>query len=295
MPGIPLTWRVDPLLWLFCAGAGGLYLAGVQRYNSLHPLTRLPWHRPMSFMTGILVVTVALGSPVDAYADALFSVHMVQHLLLTMVAAPLLLLGTPLLLARHTGLPRVRRVLAGVVHSRAVRALLFPVVTWGALTAVMWGSHYSALYEAALEHPALHVFEHVLYLSAALLFWFPVVALEPSAWRMSHPLRLLYLFAAMPQNAFLGLSLYQSVRPLYPHYAALARIQGGSPLADQQAGGVVMWLLGGLLLVAALIGVAVSWSRHDAQMARHVDASLERSDVFRHGRFPASTREAPRP
>ena len=295
MPGIVVIGRIDPLLWLFCAGTGGLYLAGVQRYNILHPLARLPRHRPLSFMTGILVVAVALGSPVDAYADALFSVHMVQHLLLTMVAAPLLLLGTPLLLVRHTGPSRVRRVVAGVVHSRLVRALLFPVVTWGALTAVMWGSHYSGLYEAALEHPALHRLEHGLYLGAALLFWFPVVALEPSAWRMSHPLRLLYLFAAMPLNAFLGLSLYQSARPLYPHYAALARIQGGSPLADQQVGGMVMWLLGGLLLVAAMIGVAVSWARHDARVAQHVDASLEKSGVIRHGRFPASTRGAPRP
>lgn len=88
-------------------------------------------------------------------------------------------------------------------------------------------------------------------------------------------LGLIYLFAAAPQNAFLGVSLYQAPRPLYPHYAALARIRGGAPLADQQAGGAVMWILGGLLLVVAMIAVAASWARHDARVARRLDARLE--------------------
>lgn len=262
-------------LWLFCAGVIALYAAGVRRFNRLHPLSPLPRYRPAAFTAGVLALAVALGFPLDGYAGVFFAAHMAQHLLLTMVAAPLLLLGTPVVLARQTAPLFVQRVLAGVVHHGIMRGLLFPGVTWGALTAVLWGSHYSTLYEAALERPAVHALEHALYLGAALLFWFPVVALEPSAWRMGYPLRVLYLFAAAPFNAFLGVSLYQSPRPLYPHYVILARLRGASPLADQQAGGAMMWILGGLLLVVAMIGVAASWAHHDARVARHIDARLE--------------------
>ena len=262
-------------LWLLSAGTLTLYVAGVRRYSSLHPLSPLPRYRPVSFTAGILALAAALASPLDAYADASFAAHMGQHLLLTMVAAPLLLLGTPIVLARQTAPLAVQRALAAVVHSRIVRGLLFPGVTWGTLAAVLWGSHYSRLYEAALEYPAVHALEHALYLGAGLLFWFPVVALEPSPWRMGYPLRVLYLFAASPLNAFLGMSLYQSPRPLYPHYAILARLRGASPLADQQAGGVIMWILGGLALVVAMLGVAAAWAHHDARMARHIDARLD--------------------
>ena len=260
--------------WLLCAGVMALYVAGVRRRNRSHPLSPLPRYRPIAFGAGVLTVAVALGFPLDAYANMFFAAHMAQHLLLTMVAAPLLLLGTPVVLARQTAPLVFQRVVASAVHSPILRGMLFPAVTWGTLTAVLWGSHYSSLYEAALENPAVHTLEHALYLGAALLFWFPVVALEPSPWRMGYPLRVLYLFAAAPLNAFLGMSLYQSARPLYPHYAILARLRGTSPLADQQAGGVIMWIVGGLLLVVAILGVAASWAHHDARVARHADAKL---------------------
>jgi len=204
---------------------------------------------------------------------------MIQHLLLTLVAAPLLILGTPLSVARHAAPASWQRPLGRALRHPIVQTLQFPVLTWSAFVAVMWGSHYSALYEAALERPLVHTLEHALYLGAALLFWMPVVAAEPSRWRMGHPLRLLYLMVAGPPNVFLALSLYQSARPLYPHYEVANLLAGGSPLADQRAGAVVMWILGGIPFLIAMLAVAAAWARHEALLARRIDAALERRET----------------
>lgn len=117
--------------------------------------------------------------------------------------------------------------------------------------------------------------EHAAYVGAALLFWMPVVAAEPSPWTMSYPLRLLYLMVAGPPNVFLALSFYQSTRVLYPHYEVMNLLAGRSPLADQRAGGAVMWILGGIPLLVAMIAVAGSWARHEARLARRLDATLD--------------------
>lgn len=269
-----MTWTLSAPLLLLSAEAVALYLGAARRYDAAHPRRPFPRWRRTAFGTGVLLIAAAFVGPVDRYADAWFSWHMAQHLLVMMAAAPLVLLGAPLLLLRQAGPLRLRRLLDRAVRSRAAQAAQFPIVAWGVYAVVLWGSHYSPLYEAALEHPWVHLLQHLGYLAAALLFWWPVVASE-SRWRLTHPGRLLYLFAAVPLNAFLALSLYQSARVLYPHYAVLAGLSGRSALADQQAGGAVMWILGGLVSLIAILAVAASWARHDAQVARRIDARTE--------------------
>jgi putative membrane protein len=262
-----------------CVAAVLLYLAGIRRYDAAHGPRPFPRWRLACFVSGTLVLWAALVPPLDAYADRRFAMHMVQHLLLMLVAAPLVLLGTPLMLARLAAPAAWQRPLGRALRHPAIQTLQFPVITWGAFAAVMWGSHYSALYEAALERPLVHGLEHALYLGAALLFWLPVVAAEPSPWRMSHPLRLLYLMVAGPPNVFLALSLYQSTRLLYPHYEVANLLAGRSPLADQRAGGAVMWILGGIPFLIAMVAVTVGWARHEALLARRIDAALERGET----------------
>jgi putative copper resistance protein D len=270
-----MTWLQSVPVVPLCAGMAALYWGAVRRHNAAHPRRPVPPSRVAAFVTGVAVIGAALAGPFDRYAGMFFSFHMVQHLLLTLVAAPLVLLGAPVLVVRSAGPPALRRVLTRAVRGPVIRAAQFPLAAWGLFAAVLWGSHYSGLFEAALEFPAVHVLEHLLYLGAALLFWFPVVGAEPSHWRLSHPARLLYLFAAAPLNAFLALSLYQSARVLYPHYEILARLAGRSALADQQAGGAVMWIFGGLVMLVSIIGVAASWARHDAETARRLDARYD--------------------
>ncbi len=270
-----------PSLSLTALGAAAtlLYVAGVRRYDAAHVSRPFPRWRIAAFVSGTLVLWASLVPPLDAYADRRFAAHMVQHLLLMVVAAPLLTLGAPLLLARVAAPAPVRSALGRALRHPAVQTLQFPVLTWGAFPAVMWGSHYSALYEAALERPLVHMLEHAVYLGAALLFWMPVVAAEPSRWRMSHPLRLLYLMVAGPPNVFLAVSLYQSTRLLYPHYEVANLLAGRSPLADQRAGAAVMWILGGIPFLVAMIAVAAAWARHETLLARRIDAALERRET----------------
>jgi putative membrane protein len=253
-----------------CLVALVLYAWGVRRLG-LRPGAPVPPVRALCFALGVAAVLAALEGPIGASAGSLFSVHMIQHLLLTLVAAPLLLLGAPLLLARRSAGPGARRLLNRVVRGWAAGALTFPVVSWALFVAVMWGSHYSGLYEAALEHPAIHTLEHALYLGAAFVFWLPVTGMEPSRWRLAYPARLLYLFLAAGQNAFLGASLYQSGSVLYPHYAARGA-SADAALADQQLGGEAMWILGALASLVAVLLVVAAWMRSEERAARRLEA-----------------------
>ena len=171
-------------------------------------------------------IVVALCSPIEAYEGQLFSVHMVQHMLLELVAAPLILLGAPMTLTLRVASPGVRRGLLTVLHSRAVAVLTFPLLTWLAFAAVNWGWHFSTLYDQALENEPLHYFQHATFLIAALLFWWPVVGADPGRWRLPYPVRLFYLFLAMPQNSFLGVALMSAPAVLFPHYLTNAAAVG---------------------------------------------------------------------
>jgi putative membrane protein len=250
---------------LLIVAAAGLYLVGVRTFDARHPRAPFPHRWSVAFAAGLAAVAVALVGPVDRLAGERFSWHMVQHLLLVMVAPPLLLLGRPLLLARRAAPPRVRRTLTSTLRSRAVHALTHPVVAWTGLAVALWATHFTDLYQAALTSGSVHALEHALYLGAGLLFWFPVVGAEPSPRRLSHPARLLYLFTAAPAGALLAATLFQSERILYPAYG------GAGALADQQAAGAIMWIGGGLLFLVAVLMVAASWARHDRREAAQVD------------------------
>ena len=225
---------------------------------------------------------VALLSGIEAYDTALFSVHMTQHLLLTLVAAPLIALGAPITTLLRAATPNVRRtILLPILHSRVLRVLAFPVVTWIVFAAVMWGSHFSPLFDASLEDPLVHDLEHALFLGAGLLFWWPVVGLDPSPWRLAYPVRLMYVFLQMPQNTFLAVTILGSGIPLYAHYASLGRTWGPSPLEDQQIAGGLMWLGGDILFLAAMAAILAGWMRHEQRGAAAGDRrdDRERADI----------------
>ncbi len=272
LPGVLLAFQLDPLALALLAASAVAYLYGVRRVAALHPRNRWRPARTAAFMAGLGALALALLSPIATYDGTYFSVHMVQHLLLTMVAAPLLLLGTPVsLVVRAVGRRGHRQVMA-VLHSWPVRLLSNPLIAWAGFAAVMVGSHFSHLYEAALESEAVHVGEHLLYLVAALLFWWPVVGLDPSRWRLPHPVRLLYLFMMGPVNTFVALAIYSSGRVLYPHY--LGHLGQAGALDDQHLGGAIMWVAGDLLFLVALILGVADWMRHEDKVTARIDAEL---------------------
>lgn len=277
LAGLLTHWDLDPYFIISAGAITWLYLSTVQRVNRAHPRAKFPRRRVVAFLASIGVITLALVSPIAGYDGDLFMVHMWQHILLTMVAAPLLLLGTPITLALRAASPRVRReVLLPTLHSHVLKAITFPVVAWLLFAAVMWGSHFSPMFNLALEHVWLHRFEHLLYVTAGLLFWWPVVGLDPTPWRMAHPIRALYVFLQMPQNSFLALSIYNSGNVLYKHYATSGRTWGPAPLHDQQLAGITMWIIGDLLFLTAVGIVIAGWVKAEEIEARRQDRQQAR-------------------
>jgi ubiquinol-cytochrome c reductase cytochrome c subunit len=255
------------------AASLAIYLRLVRKYDGrrAQPFDR---RHVAAFAAMLAVLFAALEPPLEPLSDGSFLYHMAQHLLLIYVAAPLFLLSAPIaLLLGSVGTPNAHRI-ATLLTSRPWRFLTFPVFAWSFFTVVMWGAHFSPLYELALTNPAVHVFEHALFFGSAILFWQAIVHIGPVAWPMNFPLRIVYVFSAMPQSAFLGLALYQSKFVLYPHYLAT---QGSfaQALADQRAGGALMWILGGLLLFAVFMMVAAAWGRYERRLGERLDAQLD--------------------
>jgi len=273
-PGVLLAWRLEAAVLLPLAGGAIGWLLVVRRVASAHPgHPPSPW-RSAAFLGGLAVIGVALTSPIEAYEGQLFSVHMLQHMLLQLVAAPLLLLGAPATMALRAASPSVRRMLLAILHSRAVAILSFPLLAWVLFAAVNWGWHFSSLYDQALETPWLHDLQHVTFLAAALLFWWPAVGVDPARWRLPHPVRLFYLFLAMPQNSFLGVALMGAPPSLYPHYVSNARDWGPTPLVDQQVGGTLMWVGGDVVFLLAMGLVVAAWVRAEDRRTAREDARL---------------------
>jgi putative membrane protein len=291
------AWTFEPLLVLPLLGTALAWTWAVCRVNAAHPANPVPRFRSVAFLGGLFAIAVALLSGIERYDTTLFSVHMVQHILLTLVAAPLIALGAPItLLLRVASAGTRRRWILPVLHSRVVRAVSFPVVAWVLFAGVMWASHFSPLFNLALENPLAHDLEHALFLGSALLFWWPAVGQDPSPWRMSHPVRALYVFLQMPQNTFLAVALISAQAPLYEHYVTLERAWGPDPLADQQLAAGIMWVLGDILFLGAVLALVYGWMRHEerqtARADRQADAAREglRARELRHAQRLADAR-----
>lgn len=275
--GIALAWHIDLMLILGLAVAAAAYLSAVRSIDAAHPGNRWSRRRTAAYLVALVAIGVALLSPVDTLSDDLLTVHMVQHLLLVSVAAPLLAASGIGTLALRAASPDVRqRHLLPFLHSRLVDALTFPVVGWFAFAAVMWGSHFSSLYNAALLDDGIHAFEHLLYLAAACLFWWPLVSPDPLRRRLHPGARLLALIAAMPPMSFLAVTIISASAPLYAAYLGRTDAFGIDALADQQIAGSLMWLTGDLAILIPAAYVLVLLVRHEEAETKRVDARLDR-------------------
>ncbi len=220
-----------------------------------------PRFAPLAFAAGEIALAAVLLGPVDALSDASLSWHMAQHLVIISVAAPLLLIGAPVRLALAAlPAPGASR-LARVLRSAPMRAIGHPLFGLGFLIVTLYGVHFSPLYEHALENETVHAGEHVLFLTAGLLFWMPIFAVAPAPHARSHPLRILALFLALPASAFLGFAFYVTNRVLYAHYASRP-----DALADQMNAGAVMWLSAGTPVLLAILWCVADWGAHERRL-----------------------------
>jgi putative membrane protein len=255
------AWNLDPVL------LGGFLLAAwtYRRGRTSGPRRPVDSWRARCFTMALVALGLALLSPLDALSNALASAHMVQHLLLLLVAAPLLALsapssailrGSPLAVRRASG--RWRRRL-GLTHGN-LGVLRHPAAVWLLSVGVIWFWHAAAPYDATLDNQLLHVLEHASFLVTAVLFWQVVVGVRGAA-RVSGGLGVLLVFAMAMQSVFLSVLLTFARTPWYSGYAATTAPWGLDPITDQRLAGVIMWIpAGGIYLVVAL-ALLVTWIR----------------------------------
>jgi putative membrane protein len=262
--GILSLWSLDPWIIGSLLSVVFLYILG---WRALFRRTGIPKKRLIPrawlFGAGIGALVLALLSPIDVLAEDLFSAHMVQHTLLLLVAAPLLVLSLPLP-AILLGLPPgVRRAVgSGWRKARWLRGfwrlISQPLVAWLLQAGLLWAWHAPGLFQAAVENEVIHALEHLSFLGSALLFWWVIV----STFGRRHAQRgvgILYLFTAALQGGLLGALLTFSPRVWYPIYIDRGAAWGLSALADQQLAGIIMWVPAGLIYILAGLLMMKSW------------------------------------
>ncbi|GAC1570226.1 MAG: cytochrome c oxidase assembly protein [Candidatus Dormibacteria bacterium] len=263
-------WQVNPGVVLALTLSAAVYLWGARRSGRSGARSAGGWPvlRTLAFLTGLAAVAVALESGLDGYGTQLLSIHMVGHLMLMLVAAPLLLAGAPITLALRS-LPReASRSLAGAMHRRPVRALSHPGVGLLALGGALAVTHLTPVFGWALEHPLVHVLEHALYLLGGLLFWAVLIAPGPPVRRLGGLGQFLYLSVGMPMMSVVGVVLEAAPTVRYQQYVAPARAFGVSALADQRLAGVLMLLADAAAM--GVIGVTAVWRAMLAEERRAV-------------------------
>jgi cytochrome c oxidase assembly factor CtaG len=267
-------WQAAPLVTACVAAGAGAYLWGVRRVARRHPARPWPAWRTGAFLGGLAIVVLATQSGLGRYDDALFADHMIQHLLLIMVAPPLLIFGRPITLLLHASRNPMHNWVKRVVRSRAVGLLTWPVSGFAGYAAAIVGAHLTGLANLTQRNQLAHDAEHVLFLVVGYLFLLPILGQEPIRWRLSYPARLVLLFLIMPVDTFTGLILgYGNAGtpgvPLGPRPA-----WAGTVVQDLHAGGAIMWIAGDALMFALMMIVFAMWST-DTRAASRTQGWLE--------------------
>jgi len=269
---LALGWTIEPTVALGILAALVWWRWAVRTVDRAHPANPVPRSRSVAFVAAMVALAFALMSGIEHYDTTLFSIHMIQHILLMLVAAPLLALSAPVTLILRVSSPATRRRwILPVLHSRVVRVLAHPIVASVVFGVVLWGAHFSPLFDAALEDPRIHELEHALFLGSALLFWWPAVGLDPAPYRLSYPSRILYIFMQMAMNTFMAMVILSAGDVLYPHYATVIRAWGPTPIEDQKLAAGFMWIAGDLIYIGAILAVMAGWIRSAEREAPRTD------------------------
>ena len=256
-------WEFAPAVTAAVIAAGALYLWGARRVARRHPARPWPWSRTCLFLAGLAVVVLATQSGIGTYDEALFWDHMIQHLMLIMIAPPLLVAGQPFTLLLHASRNPLHTWAKRVMRSRVVSFLTWPPVGLAAYVVTVVTTHLTSLVGLIQANQVLHNTEHAVYLIVGYLFFLPLLGREPIRWRLSYPIRILVLVLAMPVDTFTGLVL---------GYAGTWFATGSSgprppgspgPVEDVHWAGAAMWIAGDAIMLAFIMLVVLMWSRDD--------------------------------
>ena len=254
-------WTIHWSTVIGLAALGGVYLWGARRLARRAALRgeeppALTVGQRISFFSGLFIIFASLNGPIHDLSDYyLFSAHMVQHLLLSLAMPPLLLAGTPGWL--------LRPLLQNRIIGRVARTVTKPVRCFIIFNVVIAVWHLPPLYNAAMAQHSIHIVQHLTFMAASVLMWWPFLSPLPELPRLSYPGQMLYCFLMVIPMSIVSIYIAMADHVLYPAYAVAPRVWGLTPMSDQQIGGLIMWIPGGLLFYVVMTVVFFKWAGRD--------------------------------
>lgn len=278
--GRGLAFSADPFFLIGCVAALVLYgyaVARLRRRGDAWPV-----HRTVLFALGVLSIALVMCTALNDYGMVMFSVHMVQHMVISMLSPILLLLGAPVTLALRAlpvggrGRTGPRELLLKLLHSHYMRIITHPVFTIPLFIASLYGLYFTPLFDWLMGSTAGHLAMMVHFLAVGLVFFWPIMGVDPGPHRPGYVMRMLELFAGMPFHAFFGIALMMGSAPMVGTYMDPPSSLGIDALSDQSAAGGIAWAFSEIPSVLVLIALVFQWYRSEQRTARRSDRAADR-------------------
>ncbi|MFE9257472.1 cytochrome c oxidase assembly protein [Streptomyces sp. NPDC006879] len=278
--GRGLEFSAEPFFLIGCLAALALYGWGVLRLRQRGD--GWPLGRTLAFVAGVLSIALVMCTKLNDYGMVLFSVHMVQHMIISMLSPILLLLGAPVTLALRALPPAARgrkgprELLLMLLHSRYMRIITHPVFTIPLFIASLYALYFTPIFDYLMGSKAGHLGMMVHFLAVGLVFFWPIMGVDPGPHRPGYVMRMLELFAGMPFHAFFGIALMMASEPLIGTYANPPVSLGIDALDDQQWAGGIAWAFSEVPSVLVLIALVYQWYRSEQRQAKRMDRAADR-------------------
>ena len=278
--GRGLAWSPDPFFLVACLLGLALYGWGVVRL--VRRGDAWPVGRTVSFVVGVLSVMLVLCTGLNDYGMVMFSVHMVQHMVISMLSPILILLGAPITLALRA-LPTAgrdrkgpRELLLMFLHSRFMRVVTHPAFTIPLFIASLYALYFTPIFDSLMGSKTGHIAMMCHFLAVGLVFFWPIMGVDPGPHRPGYLMRMLELFAGMPFHAFFGIALMMASEPMVETYKNPPSSLGIDALADQTAAGGIAWAFSEIPSVLVLLALLYQWHRSEERQARRMDRAADR-------------------
>ncbi|MFI6370216.1 cytochrome c oxidase assembly protein [Streptomyces sp. NPDC050546] len=278
--GRGLEWSADPFFLVACLVGLGLYGWGVVRL--VRRGDKWPVGRTVAFVVGVLTVALMMCTKLNDYGMVMFSVHMVQHMVISMVSPILVLLGAPVTLALRAlptagrGRKGARELLLMFLHSRYMRIITHPAFTIPLFIASLYGLYFTPLFDTLMSSKPGHIGMMVHFFAVGLVFFWPIMGVDPGPHRPGYLMRMLELFAGMPFHAFFGIALMMASEPMVGTFKNPPGSLGIEALSDQNAAGGIAWAFSEIPSVLVLIALLFQWYASDQRQARRKDRAADR-------------------
>ncbi|MEU1349143.1 cytochrome c oxidase assembly protein [Streptomyces sp. NPDC005786] len=278
--GRGLQFSADPFFLIGCVLAVVLYgyaVLRLRRRGDSWPVNRLVF-----FVIGVLTIALVMCTKLNDYGMVMFSVHMVQHMVISMLSPILLLLGAPVTLALRAlpvaarGSKGPRELLLMLLHSRYMKIITHPVFTIPLFIASLYALYFTPLFDFLMGSTAGHLAMMVHFLAVGLVFFWPIMGIDPGPHRPGYLMRMLELFAGMPFHAFFGIALMMASQPMVKVYENPSASLGIDALSDQNAAGGIAWAFSEIPSVLVLVALVFQWYRSEQRTAKRSDRAADR-------------------